>query len=240
MPPKAEPGMMTLRAVRSGYGNVPVLQSLDLELPVGKVVALLGANGAGKTTTMRTIMGFLRPWAGEITFDGRSIAGLPTERIVRRGLALVPERRELFAQMTVSDNLEMGAYTRRDRQGVREDIERAHGYFPILRSRMSQLAGSLSGGEQQMLAIARALMARPRVLLLDEPSLGLSPLIVEEIFSIIARLNGEGLAILLVEQNAAMALTIADYVYLLEHGRIVYEGPPEEFAEEDVAVAYLG
>ncbi|MBI1959402.1 MAG: ABC transporter ATP-binding protein, partial [Candidatus Rokubacteria bacterium] len=192
------------------------------------------------TTTMRTIMGFLRPSAGEIDFDGRSIAGLPTPRIVRAGLSLVPERRELFPQMTVRENLELGAYSRRDRRTIAEDLERVYGYFPVLRNRLAQLAGTLSGGEQQMLAISRALMTRPRTLLLDEPSLGLSPRIVQDIFEIIARLNGEGLAILLVEQNAAMALTIADYVYVLDRGVVAYEGPPEEFAATDVALAYLG
>ncbi len=232
--------MLKLDGVKSGYGAVPVLRGVGLDLEARRIATLLGANGAGKTTTMRTIMGFLRPSAGTISFDGQPIAGLSTERIVRRGLALVPERRELFPQMTVRENLELGAYTRRDRRGIAEDLERVQGYFPVLRTRMSQIAGSLSGGEQQMLAIARALMARPRLLLLDEPSLGLSPKIVEEIFAIIAQLNREGIGILLVEQNAAMALTIADHVYLLEQGHIVYEGPPEEFAEEDIASAYLG
>ncbi len=232
--------MLSLRDVDSGYGGVPVLRQVTLDVAAGKIVALLGANGAGKTTTMRTIMGFVRTSAGAISFEDRAITGVPTARIVRRGLALVPERRELFPGMTVAENLEMGAYTRRDLRAIRDDIGRMHEYFPVLRARMSQLAGTLSGGEQQMLAIARALMLRPRVLLLDEPSLGLSPRIVDEIFAIIGRLNREGISILLVEQNAAMALTIADYVYLLEQGRVVYEGPPEAFAEEDVAAAYLG
>jgi len=232
--------MLSLSGIESGYGTVPVLHQVSLSLQAGKVAALLGANGAGKTTTMRTIMGFVRASAGEITLDGRTVSGLPTERIVRLGLSLVPERRELFPQMTVAENLEIGAYTRRDWKGIREDVRRMEEYFPALGQRMAQLAGTLSGGEQQMLAIARALMARPRVLLLDEPSLGLSPRIVDEIFVIIGRLNREGIAILLVEQNAAMALTTADYVYLLEQGRVVYEGPPEQFAEEDVAAAYLG
>jgi len=232
--------MLSLSGIESGYGTVPVLHQVSLSLQAGKVAALLGANGAGKTTTMRTIMGFVRASAGEITLDGRTVSGFPTERIVRLGLSLVPERRELFPQMTVAENLEIGAYTRRDWKGIREDVRRMEEYFPALGQRMAQLAGTLSGGEQQMLAIARALMARPRVLLLDEPSLGLSPRIVDEIFVIIGRLNREGIAILLVEQNAAMALTTADYVYLLEQGRVVYEGPPEQFAEEDVAAAYLG
>jgi branched-chain amino acid transport system ATP-binding protein len=232
--------VLSLAAVEGGYGNIQVLRGVHLTLEAGRLVTLLGANGAGKTTTMRTIMGFLRPWRGEVRFDGDSLTGLSTEKIVRRGLCLVPERRELFPDMTVAENLEMGAYSRRDWQGIREDTGRVQDYFPVLRSRMKQLAGTLSGGEQQMLAIARALMSRPRVLLLDEPSLGLAPRIVEEIFGIIRRLNADGIGILLVEQNAVMALTIADHVYLLEQGRIAFEGPPDEFAEEDVASAYLG
>jgi branched-chain amino acid transport system ATP-binding protein len=232
--------MLRLDGIESGYDGVPVLRGVSLELRDGKIGALLGANGAGKTTTMRTIMGFVRPSAGTVTYGDRTITGLSTARIVRYGLGLVPERRELFPDMTVAENLELGAYTRRDRRGIAEDVERVQAYFPILRRRMAQMAGTLSGGEQQMLAIARALMSRPRTLLLDEPSLGLSPLIVEEIFDIITRLNADGLAILLVEQNAAMALTVADYVYVLDRGIVAYEGPADEFADQDVAVAYLG
>jgi branched-chain amino acid transport system ATP-binding protein len=232
--------MLSVTGIESGYGNVQVLLGVNVTLDAGRLVTLLGANGAGKTTTMRTIMGFLRPTRGEISFDGHSIVRLSTERIVRRGLCLVPERRELFPSMTVAENLEMGAYTRADRKAIRADTERVLEYFPVLRNRMKQLAGTLSGGEQQMLAIGRALMSRPRVLLLDEPSLGLSPRIVDEIFAIIRRLNAEGIGILLVEQNAVMALRVADHVYVLEQGRIVFEGPPGEFAEEDLASAYLG
>jgi branched-chain amino acid transport system ATP-binding protein len=232
--------MLSVTDIESGYGNVQVLLGVTVTLEAGRLVTLLGANGAGKTTTMRTIMGFLRPSRGQISFDGHSIVRLSTERIVRRGLCLVPERRELFPNMTVAENLEMGAYTRADRKAIRTDTERVQEYFPVLRNRMKQLAGTLSGGEQQMLAIGRALMSRPRVLLLDEPSLGLSPRIVDEIFAIIRRLNAEGIGILLVEQNAVMALGVADHVYVLEQGRIVFEGPPGEFAEEELASAYLG
>ena len=233
--------MLELRDVTVGYGKTPVLREVSLQVGEGGIVALLGANGAGKTTVMRTVMGLLKPWNGSVRFREREIGGLRTARVVRMGIGLVPEGREVFAHLSVEENLRMGAYTRRDGDGVAEDRERVFRLFPVLRERLGQRAGTLSGGEQQMLAIARALMARPRLLLLDEPSLGLAPLLVREIFQVLRQIHREGTTVLLVEQNAHMALQVADYAYLLETGRVVRHGPPAELLEDPaVKRAYLG
>ncbi len=233
--------MLELVDVTVGYGKTPVLRGVSLRVPEGGIVALLGANGAGKTTVMRTVMGLLKPWSGAVRYRGRDIGGWRTARIVRQGVGLVPEGRQIFGHLSVEENLRMGAYTRRDGGGVAEDRERVFRLFPVLKERLRQRAGTLSGGEQQMLAIGRALMARPRVLLLDEPSLGLAPLLVREIFGVLRRIHAEGTTVLVVEQNAHMALQVADYAYVLETGRIVREGEPSELLEDpEVRRAYLG
>lgn len=233
--------MLSLQNVETAYGHIKALKGISLEVPKGAIVTLLGANGAGKTTTLRTISGILTPVKGAITFEGKRVDRVPPERIVRRGLCQVPEGRELFPQLTVHENLLMGAYTRRDGDAIKRDLARTMDYFPILRERQKQMAGTLSGGEQQMLAIGRALMARPRLLMLDEPSLGLAPLIVEEIFGIIKRINEEGTTILLVEQNAGMALSIAAYGYVLETGQVALSGPAADLLRDDqVRRSYLG
>ncbi len=233
--------MLELRDVTVGYGKTPVLRDVCLRVDEGRIVALLGANGAGKTTVMRTVMGLLKPWSGSVRFGDRDIGGLRTARVVRMGIGLVPEGREVFAHLTVEENLRMGAYTRRDDNGVARDRERVFRLFPVLKERLGQRAGTLSGGEQQMLAIARALMARPRLLLLDEPSLGLAPLLVREIFQVLQQIHQEGTTVLLVEQNAHMALQVADYAYLLETGQVVRHGQPAQLLEDPaVKQAYLG
>jgi branched-chain amino acid transport system ATP-binding protein len=219
--------MLSVRDLQGGYGKKRVLHGVNVEVPRGQIVALLGANGAGKSTLLKTIVGLLTPVAGTINLDGIPLANASPDRALKCGVALVPEQRELFRGMSVSDNLRLGAYQRRDSDGIRKDIERLLDGFPILRTRAGQMTRSLSGGEQQMLAIARALMGRPAFLLLDEPSLGLAPRIVEEIFDIIVRIRSEGTAILLVEQNAALALDVANYGYVLDLGRTVVEGSAE-------------
>jgi branched-chain amino acid transport system ATP-binding protein len=234
--------MLRLNNVRAGYGPVVALHDISIEVPAGGIVTLLGANGAGKSSTLRVISGLLRPSAGSVEFLGRRIDRLPPEKIVSLGISHVPEGRQLFTDLTVMENLRLGAYVRRDRNGIEEDIEAMFRYFPILGERREQHAGSLSGGEQQMLAIARGLMSRPKLLLLDEPSLGLAPLVVAEIFRILRRINQEeGVTVLLVEQNAASALEFASYGYVLETGRIVI-GNTSEALRQDEAVrrSYLG
>ncbi len=240
--------LLELNSVEVLYDDVIlVLRGLSLEVPEGHIVALLGSNGAGKTTTLKAISGLLKVEDGEVTdgsirFDGHEIHGLPADRIVRRGIFQVVEGRHVFEHLTVHENLLAGAHTRRDRGGVPADLERVYGYFPRLAERKRQWAGYLSGGEQQMLALGRALMARPRLMLLDEPSLGLAPILVQEIFGIIRRINEEeGTTILLVEQNARLALSVADFGYVMESGRVVLEGPAEELGKnEDVREFYLG
>jgi branched-chain amino acid transport system ATP-binding protein len=225
----------------AGYGGADVLKGISLEVDQGEIVVILGANGAGKTTTLRAVCGMVKT-SGEIRFGGRRIEGRATEDIIRLGIAHCPEGRGTFVQLTVEENLRLGAYPRRDRHRLAEDFERIYGYFPVLRERRRQIAGTLSGGEQQMLAVARALMLRPRLLLLDEPSLGLAPLVVREIFRIVRAINRqEGVSVLLVEQNAAIALELADHAYLLETGRVVMSGPAERLRrDEAVRRAYLG
>ncbi len=233
--------MLEVRGLRAFYGANQALHGLDFELEEGGIVTLLGANGAGKTTTLRAICGMVR-MTGEVRFDEGSIAGRATEDIVRLGIAHVPEGRGTFVRMSVEENLQLGAMARRDRRAIAEDIVEVYSHFPRLKERRAQQAGTLSGGEQQMLAVGRALMLRPRLLLLDEPSFGLAPLIVEELFAILRRLHAElGVAMLIVEQNAALALDLADRAYLLETGRIVMAGPARELArDEAVRRSYLG
>ena len=223
------------------YGAIQALQGISFHVDEGEVVTLIGANGAGKSTTLRTISGLLHPSRGDILYQGQSISGKPADWIVKQGVIHVPEGRRIFAPLTVRENLEMGAYTRSDRQEIAQTMQRVFDSFPRLEERLSQLGGTLSGGEQQMLAMGRGLMAQPKLLLLDEPSMGLAPILVEEIFDIIAEIHGQGVSILLVEQNASMALSVADRAYVLETGRIVLEGPAEEVLENpEVQAAYLG
>jgi branched-chain amino acid transport system ATP-binding protein len=232
--------VLAVSDIHAGYGRVEVLKGVSLQVPKGSVVALLGANGAGKSTTLRVISGLLRPTSGQVTFEGEPIAGLRPDKIVRRGLGMVPEARELFLEMTVEENLEMGGFSRRD-EGLQADIEAVFHMFPRLRERRQQRAGTLSGGEQQMLAISRALVARPRLLLLDEPSLGLAPAVVDEIFERIEAINREGTTILLVEQNARLALDVADRGYVMETGRVVLSGTAPDLADNAlVQESYLG
>jgi branched-chain amino acid transport system ATP-binding protein len=233
--------MLRLEGVSAGYGRVPVLSGVTVEVRQGDLVCLVGANGAGKTTTLKTISGLLRPTAGRIVFDGREVQGLPPEEILRRGIAHCPEGRRVFPHMTVQENLEMGAYVRTDAQGVAADLERVLEHFPILAERRRQAAGTLSGGEQQMLAIGRALMARPRLILFDEPSLGLAPTVVEATFRIIGDIQKDGTTVFMVEQNAYVALRMATRAYVMEAGRITLEGPAPDLLENaHVRRAYLG
>ncbi|HEY6966324.1 MAG TPA: ABC transporter ATP-binding protein [Burkholderiales bacterium] len=234
--------LLELANVEASYGPVQALRGVTLAVPKGKIVTVLGANGAGKSTILKTISGIIDPSKGQIRFDGEEIQRRDPSWIVRRGIGHVPEGREVFPLLTVDENLRMGAYTRRDAAGVAQDLEMVYAYFPILRERHGQEAGLLSGGQQQMLAISRALLSRPKLMLMDEPSLGLSPLLTREIFRIIGRINKEqGTTILLVEQNAHMALELADYGYVLEVGRIVLEDTCRALLQkEDVQEFYLG
>jgi branched-chain amino acid transport system ATP-binding protein len=223
------------------YGAIWALKGINLTVGEGEIVSLIGANGAGKSTTLRAISGVVTASSGRICFHEEDITKVPAHDIVKKGIAQVPEGRRVFANLSVLENLEMGAYIRRDTKGIKQDLEDVLDRFPRLRERIGQVAGTLSGGEQQMLAIGRALMTRPKLMLLDEPSMGLAPLLVKEIFSIIEEINREGTTILLVEQNARMALQIADRAYVLETGRIVLDGPAKELArQEEVKKAYLG
>lgn len=233
--------MLKIDNINVYYGAIHALKGISVEVNEGEIVTLIGANGAGKSTILRTISGLLKPKSGEITFEGKNIAGSPVQEIVKMSISQVPEGRRVFANMTVLENLELGAYIRTDSKGVKEDIEKIFDRFPQLTKRRSQLAGTMSGGEQQMLAMGRALMSRPRLLLLDEPSMGLAPLLVKEIFSIIKEINASGTTVLLVEQNAHMALSIAKRAYVLETGRITLSGDAKELAaSEAIQKAYLG
>jgi len=233
--------LLEVRHVDAHYGRVQALRDVTIDLDAGEVVALIGANGAGKTTTLRTISGLMHPSKGAIAFGGQDITRMQAAKIVTLGLCQSPEGRRLFPRLTVRDNLFMGAYTRRDRAGIAADLERVYTLFPRVKERQRQIAGTLSGGEQQMLAMGRALMARPKALMLDEPSLGLSPLLVETIFSIIREINSQGTPVLLVEQNANKALEVAHRGYVLETGVIVQSGTGKELlASEEVQKAYLG
>ena len=233
--------LLTVENLNVFYGGVQALRNVSFTVGKGEIVSLIGANGAGKSTSLRALSGVVRPASGRIVHDGKPIAGLPPHRIVRLGIAHVPEGRGVFADMTVRENLEMGAYSRTSRTEVEESFGRVFALFPRLSERASQMAGTLSGGEQQMLAIGRALVQRPELLLLDEPSMGLSPLLVAEIFRMIAEINRAGTTILLVEQNASMALSVADRAYVLETGEIVLSGQASELRENPkVREAYLG
>jgi branched-chain amino acid transport system ATP-binding protein len=233
--------MLKINDVNVYYGNIHALKGVSLEINEGEIVTLIGANGAGKSTLLKTISGLLKPKNGEILFQGQSIGGKVAQSIVKQGLSQVPEGRRVFQNMSVEENLELGAYLRNDKQGIREDFEKVYQLFPRLLERKKQLSGTLSGGEQQMLAMGRALMARPRLLLLDEPSMGLAPLLVKTIFKIIKEINQTGTTILLVEQNANMALSIADRAYVIETGKIVASGSSEELNQSDqIKMAYLG
>jgi branched-chain amino acid transport system ATP-binding protein len=234
--------LLTASNIETSYGPIMAIRGVSFAVPAGSIVTILGANGAGKTTVLKTVSGVMDPQKGSVVFDGREIQRMDPDRVVRLGLSHVPEGREVFPLLTVRENLMMGAYTRSDADGIARDLETVHGYFPVLRERALQRAGALSGGEQQMLAISRALMARPKMMLLDEPSLGLSPRLVKEIFDIITRINRErGVTVLLVEQNAHMALSIADYGYVLEVGRIVMADTCARLLEkEDIKEFYLG
>lgn len=233
--------VIDLRAIDVYYGRVQALTGVSLEVRQGEIVALIGSNGAGKTTTLRTISGLISPRKGQVLLFGKAIQGVGAARIARLGVGHAPEGRRLFARMTVRENLDMGAYSRADRAGIRTDLERVYTLFPRLRERDSQLAGSLSGGEQQMVAIGRALMSAPKVLLLDEPSLGLAPILVDAIFEVIREINAKGTTILLIEQNALLALKTAVRGYVLENGAVALAGPSEELiASPDIQRAYLG
>ena len=233
--------LLELREVNAFYGRIQALRKVTLEVDKGEVVALIGSNGAGKTTTLRTISGLMHPTAGSIHFDGREITQTSPEKVVELGICQSPEGRRLFVRMSVLDNLFMGAYIRNDRPEILKDMERVFTLFPRLKERRTQIAGTLSGGEQQMLAMGRAMMARPKLLMLDEPSLGLAPILVETIFSIVREINAQGTPVLLVEQNASKALEVAHRAYVLETGSIVKTGTGKELAaSEDVQKAYLG
>ncbi len=233
--------MLKVKDLKVSYGMIEAIKGISFEVQDGEIVTLIGANGAGKTTTMHAISGLLKPASGSIELNGTELTKIAPHKIVNMGLAQVPEGRRVFAQQSVEENLILGAFSRSDRDGIRADMENVYELFPRLKERASQMAGTLSGGEQQMLAMGRALMAKPSIVLMDEPSMGLSPLLVSEIFHIIEEINSKGTTVLLVEQNAKRALAIADHAYVLETGRITLEGTGEELArDERVQKAYLG
>ena len=233
--------MLKIEDINVYYGNIQALKGVSMEINEGEIVTLIGANGAGKSTLLKTISGLLKPKQGKVLFEGDSIGGKAAQAIVKLGISHVPEGRRVFANMTVAENLELGAYLRKDKDGIHKDVEKVYELFPRLLERIKQQAGTLSGGEQQMLAMGRALMAKPRLLLLDEPSMGLAPLLVKQIFNIIQEISESGTTILLVEQNANLALSIADRAYVVETGRIVLSGNAEELtSSEEIKMAYLG
>ncbi len=233
--------MLEIKDLEVSYGMIRAIKGISFEINKGEIIALIGANGAGKTTTLQTISGLIKPKAGKIIFNGKDITKAPCHKIVAMGMAQVPEGRRVFAEFTVLQNLKMGAYTRHDKAEIAETLQRVYKSFPRLEERKNQLAGTLSGGEQQMLAMGRALMSKPDIVLMDEPSMGLSPILVKEIFSIIAELHDAGTTILLVEQNAKMALSVADRAYVLETGNITMSGKASEMLEDEkIKKAYLG
>jgi branched-chain amino acid transport system ATP-binding protein len=233
--------LLRLSGINTYYGEIHILEDLNLEVEKGELVSLLGGNASGKSTTLKTILGLVRPRTGTVEFDGEDVTNRPTSYRIGRGMAIVPENRRLFAPMTVLENLEMGAYLQKNGQGRKQDFERVYSLFPLLYERRAQLAGTLSGGEQQMVAMGRALMSHPMFLLMDEPSMGLAPILVERSFEIIQQVHQSGVAMLVVEQNANMALSIADRGYVLSTGRLALEGPAKELIEnEDLRKAYLG
>lgn len=233
--------MLSVKDIDVFYGNIHALKGISLEVKQGEIVTLIGANGAGKTTLLKTLSGLLKPKKGSIDYMNTSIVGRPAQSIVKNGISHVPEGRRVFATLTVEENLELGAYTRKDKKGIQQDMARVYELFPRLQERRKQLSGTLSGGEQQMLAMGRAIMARPKLLLLDEPSMGLAPLMVQTIFRIIEEINNEGTTILLVEQNANMALSVANRAYVIETGKVTLSGTAKELqASEEIKMAYLG
>ena len=233
--------LLSVEKIETYYGKIRAIDGVSLSVESGEIVCLIGANGAGKTTTLMTICGSIKPTAGKVVFEGEEISKVPPHEVVKRGIALVPEGRHVFARLSVKENLTMGAYTRSDKRSILEDYDKMYTLFPRLKERHKQLAGTLSGGEQQMLAIARALMAHPRLLLLDEPSMGLSPILLESIFQIIREINANGTSILLVEQNALMALSIAHRGYVLDTGRIALSGKAGDLLHDPTVInAYLG
>lgn len=233
--------MLSVKGLTVAYGGIRAVKGIDFRVGTGEVVALIGANGAGKTSTLKALAGVLPPAAGELVYDGQPVSGLPSHALLRRGLVLVPEGRGVFSRMTVAENLAMGAYIRDDAAGVRADTARIYDWFPRLAERRAQIAGTLSGGEQQMLALGRALMSRPRLLLLDEPSMGLAPLMVQKVFDTVRSIAAEGMTLLLVEQNARLALETSQRGYVMESGRIVMDGPSATLLGDDrIRQAYLG
>ena len=233
--------LLELSNIVAGYGHITALKGISLSVPEGKIVTLIGANGAGKSTTMKTLMGIVKAQEGDVTFEGKSLKGKKSYQVVDMGISLVPEGRQVLQSMSVEENLRLGAYKRSDKDGIAADLKKVYDRFPRLLERKAQYAGTLSGGEQQMLAIGRAMMSRPKVLLLDEPSMGLAPIVVQEIFDVIKAINEGGTTVLLVEQNAKKALKIADYAYVLETGKIVLHGKASEVADNpQVMAAYLG
>jgi branched-chain amino acid transport system ATP-binding protein len=233
--------LLEIRDVTSGYGEVQILWGTSMELQEGKLTSLVGANGAGKTTTMRTIMGLLKPWQGSIWFEGRDVSKMPAHEKAELGVILVPEGRQLFTDMSIEENLEMGASPMRARPHFEQNLERVYELFPRLKERRLQKAGTLSGGEQQMLAVARGIMSEPVVLMIDELSLGLAPVLMLDLFQTLQKLKQEGLTMLLVEQNVQMALAVSDYAYVLSHGRVELSGPSSELAQDEhIREAYLG
>lgn len=233
--------LLALNDLHVSYGNIAAVQGIDLQVHEGEIVTLIGSNGAGKSTTLRTISGLLRPRKGEVVFQGRRISGMPGHDIVRAGICHSPEGRRIFQRMTVAENLDLGAFLRKDKEQIAADRENVLNLFPVLRERLQQKAGTMSGGEQQMLAVGRAMLGSPKLLLLDEPSMGLAPVLVDVIFDTISTIREQGVTVLLVEQNALAALRIADYAYVLESGRLALQGPADELMrDESLTRAYLG
>ncbi|RQR59573.1 MULTISPECIES: ABC transporter ATP-binding protein [Burkholderia] len=233
--------MLKIKGLQVNYGGIQAVKGVDMEVRQGELVTLIGANGAGKTTTMKAITG-LKPYsAGDIEYDGKSIKGVPSHELLKRGLAMVPEGRGIFARMSIIENMQMGAYLRNDKEQIKQDVDRMFGFFPRLKERATQLAGTLSGGEQQMLAMSRAILSKPKLLLLDEPSMGLSPIMVEKIFEVVREISKEGITVLLVEQNARLALQAADRGYVMDSGTVTMEGDAKQMLDDPkVRAAYLG
>lgn len=233
--------MLKIKGLQVNYGGIQAVKGVDMEVQQGELVTLIGANGAGKTTTMKAITG-LKPYsAGDIEYDGKSIKGVPSHELLKRGLAMVPEGRGIFARMSIIENMQMGAYLRNDKEQIKKDVDRMFGFFPRLKERATQLAGTLSGGEQQMLAMARAILSKPKLLLLDEPSMGLSPIMVEKIFEVVRTISKEGITVLMVEQNARLALQAADRGYVMDSGTVTMSGDAKQMLDDPkVRAAYLG
>jgi len=233
--------MLKINNLNVFFGGIHALKGISFDVPIGKVITLIGANGAGKSTTLRTICGLIKPQGGQIKFSNNEISNIPADKIVKKGIALIPEGRKIFPNLTVQENLSLGAFARTDKQEIEKDLEWVYELFPRVKERLWQKGGTLSGGEQQMLAISRGLMSRPKLLMMDEPSLGLAPLLVKEIFDIIQKIHEDGITVLLVEQNAFASLKIADYAYVLETGKVVLQGTGEELLQDKrVKKAYLG